>query len=96
VCQNLNDAINFAVNHTHKTVKERLAISLLEILNTAGTDNEGYLNLQLTREEIASMVGTATESCIRLLAELKKENLIDLKGKKIKILQLNELRNLAE
>ena len=96
VCQNLNDAINFAVNHTHKTVKERLAISLLEILNSAGTDNEGYLNLQLTREEIASMVGTATESCIRLLAELKKENLIDLKGKKIKVLQLNELRNLAE
>src|SRR5690606_3734225 len=96
VCQNLNDAINFAVNHNHKTVKERLAISLLEILNSAGTDNEGYLNLQLTREEIASMVGTATESCIRLLAELKKENLIDLKGKKIKILQLNELRNLAE
>lgn len=96
VCQNLNDATNFAVNHTHKTVKERLAISLLEILNSAGTDNEGYLNLQLTREEIASMVGTATESCIRLLAELKKENLIDLKGKKIKILQLNELRNLAE
>ena len=96
VCQNLNDAINFAVNHTHKTVKERLAISLLEILNSAGTDNEGYLNLQLTREEIASMVGTATESCIRLLAELKKENLIDLKGKKIKILKLNELRNLAE
>lgn len=96
ICQNLNDAINFAVNHTHKTVKERLAISLLEILNSAGTDNEGYLNLQLTREEIASMVGTATESCIRLLAELKKENLIDLKGKKIKILQLNELRNLAE
>ena len=96
VCQNLNDATNFAVNHTHKTVKERLAISLLEILNSAGTDNEGYLNLQLTREEIASMVGTATESCIRLLAELKKENLIDLKGKKIKILKLNELRNLAE
>lgn len=96
VCKNLNDATNFAVNHTHKTVKERLAISLLEILNSAGTDNEGYLNLQLTREEIASMVGTATESCIRLLAELKKENLIDLKGKKIKILQLNELRNLAE
>ncbi|MDO5637845.1 MAG: Crp/Fnr family transcriptional regulator [Myroides sp.] len=96
VCKNLNDATNFTVNHTHKTVKERLAISLLEILNSAGTDNEGYLNLQLTREEIASMVGTATESCIRLLAELKKENLIDLKGKKIKILQLNELRNLAE
>ena len=96
VCKNLNDATNFAVNHTHKTVKERLAISLLEILNSAGTDNEGYLNLQLTREEIASMVGTATESCIRLLAELKKENLIDLKGKKIKILKLNELRNLAE
>src|SRR5690606_7825533 len=63
VCKNLTDGTNFAVNHTHKTAKERLAISLLEILDSAGTDNEGDLNLQLTREEIASMVGTATESC---------------------------------
>lgn len=96
VCQNLNSATDFAINHTHKTVKERLAIALLDILESAGNDDEGFLNLQLSREEIASMVGTATESCIRLLAELKKTGIIDLKAKKIKILKLNELKNLAQ
>ncbi len=95
VCQNLNYATDFAINHTHKTVKERLAQALLSIQGTSGTDTEGFLNLQLSREEIASMVGTATESCIRLLAELKKLGIIDLKGKKIKIIKLNELKNLA-
>ena len=69
---------------------------MLDILESAGNDDEGFLNLQLSREEIASMVGTATESCIRLLAELKKTGIIDLKAKKIKILKLNELKNLAQ
>jgi len=96
VCQNLNYATEFAINHTHKTVKERLAQALLDVLESSGTDLDGYLNLQLSREEIASMVGTATESCIRLLAELKKLEIIDLKGKRIKILKLNELKSLAQ
>lgn len=96
VCQNLNDANEFAINHTHKTVKERLAIALIDVLESAGVDKEGYLNLILTRDEIASMVGTATENCIRLLADLKKLGYIELKAKKIKILKLNELKSLAE
>jgi len=96
VCQNLKYATDFAINHTHKTVKERLALALLDVLDSAGTDAEGFLSLQLSREEIASMVGTATESCIRLLAELKKLGIIDLKAKRIKILKLNELKSLAQ
>lgn len=96
MCNRLKEANEFAANHTHKTVKERLAQTLLNINDLAGIDDEGYLNLQLTREEIASMVGTATESCIRLLADLKKLGCIDLKGKKIKILKINELKNLAQ
>lgn len=96
VCKNLNYATDFAVNHTHKTVKERLAITLLNILDSAGTDADGFLNLQLSREEIASMVGTATESCIRLLSDFKKLGYIDLKGKKIKLNNIKELQAIAE
>ena len=96
MCNRLKEANEFAANHTHKTVKERLAQTLLNIDDLAGVDEEGFLNLQLTREEIASMVGTATESCIRLLADLKKTGSIDLKGKKIKIIKPNELKNLAQ
>lgn len=95
-CSQLKEANDFAANHTHKTVKQRLAITLLNIKDTNGLSSEGYLQLQLSREEIASMVGTATESCIRLLSELKKEGLIELSGKKIKLVDEKSLQALAE
>lgn len=39
------------------------------------------------REEIANLVGTATESTIRLLSDFKKDGMVELDGKKIKILK---------
>jgi CRP/FNR family transcriptional regulator len=45
----------------------------------------------LTREELANIVGTATETAIRLLSEFKQDGIIDLIGKKIKILDLARL-----
>ena len=95
ICHQLKEANEFSSNHTHRTVKERLAFTLLHLYELAGADTDGFLNIQLSREEIASTVGTATESCIRLLAELKKADLIELKGKRIKIVLHNELRKLA-
>ncbi|HLV50746.1 MAG TPA: Crp/Fnr family transcriptional regulator [Flavobacterium sp.] len=96
VCSQLDEANNFAVIHTHKTVKERLAHVLIDLHKSAGVDENGTLNLQLSREEIANMVGTATESCIRLLSELKKSGHIDLLGKKIRIVDLKGLKNMAQ
>lgn len=97
ICNHLKDADKGLVDHTHKTVKERLAIILLKLEETGGTDPEtGALKVQLSREDLANMVGTATESCIRLLSDLKKDKLISLVGKKIIILNYNGLRNIAE
>jgi CRP-like cAMP-binding protein len=42
------------------------------------------------------MIGTATESCIRQLSELNKSGIIDLKGKKITLLDCNKLKKMAE
>jgi CRP-like cAMP-binding protein len=42
------------------------------------------------------MIGTATESCIRLLSEFNKSGLIDLNGKKISIIDRSKLKRLAE
>ena len=50
------------------------------------------MKLHLTREEMANIVGTATESVIRLLSEFKAEKLIELNGRKIKILDNPELK----
>jgi len=95
ICHELKEANEATSNYSNKNVKERLALALLHLNEIAGTDKDGILNIQLSREEIAGMVGTATESCIRLLAELKKTELIDLVGKKIKINNLKGLQRLS-
>jgi len=79
-----------------KSVKERLAELLLLLESTFGTDEEGAIDIQLTREELANMVGTATESLIRLLSDLKKDNLVITKGKKITITDASGLQSEAE
>ena len=46
---------------------------------------EYFLNVILSREDYANMVGTATESAIRILSQFKNEGLISTSGKQIKI-----------
>ncbi len=75
-----------------KPVRERLAETLLFLKETYGFEpGTDILSVQLSREEIANLVGTATETAIRLLSELNKENIIELMGKKIKITNIKAL-----
>lgn len=53
------------------------------------------LNIIMTREDIANIVGTARETVIRLLFELEREDILALEGKKIKILDQSKLLRLA-
>lgn len=69
-----------------KQVRERMAETILFLKETYGLDKDDHVNIQLSREEIANLVGTATETAIRLLSEFNKEHIIELSGKKIKIL----------
>jgi CRP-like cAMP-binding protein len=91
ICGDLKEADDIMVNMAQKSVKERLALTLIYLEDTFGTYEDGSLKLQLSREEIAGMIGTATESCIRLLSEFNKLGLIELTGKKIVITERNKL-----
>ena len=82
----LNNAEERVMELAQKTVRERLAETLLILLETFGTEEDGEtINVSLTREEIANIVGTATESVIRLLSDFKKLEMIELRGRKIAI-----------
>lgn len=83
ICGDLKEADDHMVNLAQKTVRERLAETLLYLKDSFGTNEDGSLKTQLSREDIGSMIGTATESCIRLLSEFNKNGLIEIKGKKI-------------
>ena len=95
-CSDLKDANMHISSMAQKNVKQRLAETLVFLHETFDTNNEGYIDIILSREEIANIVGTATESAIRILSELKKDKLIDLKGKNIKILDLKALVKITE
>ncbi len=94
VCGDLKDADDNMVNLAQKTVKQRLAEVLIKLETDFGKHEDGTLKIQLSREEIAGMIGTATESCIRLLSEFNKVGWISLQGKKITITNKKELQRI--
>ena len=96
ICGDLKDADDHMVNLAQKTVKERLAETLLYLSDTFGKNDDNSLKVQLSRDELASMIGTATESCIRLLSDFKKLDLIELNGKKIILKDINKLKKISE
>jgi len=96
ICKELDQANVFIKDIAQKNVRERLVEILLMLEETFGTSPEGYLNIILTREELANIVGTATESAIRLLSELKSEGYISLVGKRIKLENKNMLKKIAK
>ena len=94
-CKELGEANAYITDIAQKTVKERLAEILIHLNDEFGTDEEGILNISLTREELSNIVGTATESIIRLLSEFKTDGSIELNGRKIKILDRPGLKHIA-
>ncbi len=96
ICGDLKEADDHMVSMAQKSVKERLAETLIYLNDTFGKNDDGSLHIQLSREELAGMIGTATESCIRLLSEFNKDGLIELLGKKIVLKDIGKLKRLAD
>jgi CRP-like cAMP-binding protein len=96
MANSLKNADNLVVGMAQKSVKQRLAETLLLLQTKFDTNNDGAINIQLSREDIANIIGTATESAIRLLSELKKKNIIGFVGKDITILDEKELEKIAQ
>jgi CRP-like cAMP-binding protein len=94
-CHELGEANSFITDIAQKTVRERLAEILLLLVQEFGIDEEQYLKISLTREELANIVGTATESVIRLLSEFKSDKLVELNGRKIRILNKKGLEKIS-
>jgi CRP-like cAMP-binding protein len=96
ICGDLKESDDHMVSISQKTVKERLAETLIYLETSFGKNEDGSLRIQLSREELAGMIGTATESCIRLLSDFKKLGLIDLNGKKIVLKDIPKLKRISE
>jgi CRP/FNR family transcriptional regulator len=86
------------LNLSQRSVRERLAIHLVELTKNFGVSQEAnkyYINVSLSRDELANLVGTATETLIRLMSDFKKAEILSTKGKKITILDLPALKKIS-
>ncbi|WP_040278112.1 Crp/Fnr family transcriptional regulator [Psychroserpens damuponensis] len=92
LAKDLREAEDDMIDMAQKSVKQRVAQALVYVDKTFGVDDNGYLNLILSRDDYASIVGTATESAIRIISQFKKDKLISTRGKQIKIENLQKLK----
>ena len=93
VCHELGVMESKLAQIAQKSVRERLATTILMLKETYGMEGEGsdLIDIALSREDLANIVGTATETVIRLLSEFKSDGLIGLENKKIKVLDHSAL-----
>lgn len=82
------------VDIAYSSVRKRASEALIMLEEKYRQSDKDAVSFSFSREDLANMVGTATESLIRTLSDFKEEKLIEIKEGKIHILQREKLRNL--
>jgi len=93
----MKNAYNKFTSLHQKNVRERLAELLLALTTSHGIQEEKCIriNLKLSREEMATIIGTANETLIRFLTEFKEAGILEQKGKVLYIKDEEKLINWA-
>ena len=86
----LSDRASFITNMAQKSVRERLAFALILLKSVYEPEP-----INLSREDMANFVGTATETLIRLLKDFKEEGIIEVHTRKLTILNMDRLIAIA-
>lgn len=81
-------------NLVHMPVKGRIAHALLVLLKKFGANEEGNINMTLSRQDLASYTGTTYETAFRIMSELIQENIIAVSGKSIAVKDPERLRQI--
>lgn len=93
--EELQEAERRMRNLAHMEVKGRIAEALLTLQKVFGQCKDGSIDIQLTKQDIASYCGTTYETLSRTMAEMIKEKLIKVVGKAITILKQKKLEELT-
>ncbi len=93
ITQNVKDKEERLLNLAYSSLRKRIAKALLDIHAKFNPEGENK-PIEISREDIAQYVGTATESLIRTLSDFKSEKLIEIKEGKIVISNLDKLKNM--
>ncbi|HEX6848087.1 MAG TPA: response regulator [Chitinophagaceae bacterium] len=93
ITKNVKEKEERLLNLAYSSLRKRVAKALVDIREKFDTGGQNK-PIEISREDIAHYVGTATESLIRTLSDFKAEKLIEIKEGKIQIANLDKLKNL--
>ncbi len=80
----------------YNSVRQRVAEALLHLSDAYKKEGDENFSMSISRNDLAALVGTATESLIRTLSDLKEEGLVSVKGSQIAILDEHGLRRVHQ
>jgi CRP/FNR family transcriptional regulator, polysaccharide utilization system transcription regulator len=82
------------VNQAYSSVRKRVAGALILLHDRYARKGESKFSISVSRDDLANIVGTATESLIRALSDFKEEKLVEIKGSNISILDVGKLKRM--
>ena len=91
---NIVEKENQLVNLAYSSVRKRVAEALVLLQSRYDNEKGKNFSISISREDLANIVGTATESLIRTLSDFKEEKLLEVKGSNITIINLEKLKKL--
>lgn len=91
LCKKISEKESQLLNLAYNSVRQRTAEALLKILKLKDAPM-----MSISRDDLAKMVGTASESVIRVLSDFKDEGIIDIETGKIKVLHPNKLEQVVK
>ena len=90
--ESLSDVKEQLLEMAYGSVRRKTASTLLRFADKLKEDERG--NIHILRSDLAGVAGMATETLIRTLSSFKREGLINIKDRNIKILDIKKLRNI--
>jgi CRP-like cAMP-binding protein len=91
ITQNVKEKEERLLNLAYSSLRKRVAKALVDITSKFNAQNNP---IEISRDDIAQYIGTATESLIRTLSDFKEEKLIEIKSGKIIVTNVERLKNL--
>jgi CRP-like cAMP-binding protein len=82
------------VNLAYSSVRKRVAEALILLQSRYDNNKDKNFSISISREDLANIVGTATESLIRTLSDFKEEKMVEIKGSNITIVNADKLKKL--
>ncbi|MEO8589396.1 MAG: response regulator [Flavobacteriales bacterium] len=95
LARDVKDKEQHLLQLAYASVRQRVAQALLRVHDRYAEAKDPSLGVRISREDLASIVGTATESLIRCLTDLREEGLIDTQGREIRIVDRARLEKVA-